>query len=472
MEIISYGIETELPVVSLENGGSAAAKDFVGDIARLWRVDSHGFSCKKDTAVAGYDNGFNNIEFAIGPIGIEDGLEALHSQSISTLKDIVRVLRQRELGVINLAEHPLFCSTEEEYKRFCIPRPLYHYLNTYRKWQHMAGIDAKAQTSPCTGIAPADALTALNLVMGFSPAFIALFGNSPFESGQFTGYCANRLNLWEQMLRKTVFAGDHKVRRFPERPFDSLYEYFNWMLGEGTVMYAVPLSASSFKEGKPLYIAEKNPSLFNFIQKNRWRMSELYSGDSKIIKPEIFHFEYHQFAQYTDAKIRFGMKKNTGIKELRDALACGVAVFDKFFTDNVAYTYIEGRVPCTNLPDRYLRENADTDAVRSVLISSSALQTGLLRNHKASQALIQSTGWHRIHQLRSTAIKKGISEELTDFTEKALDIALSALNQNEKWMLAYPRYVLETGMNSAQRAIRDFMNGESITFVIKKKIIQ
>jgi len=475
MKIKSYGIEMELPVASLKDGSSAGAKDFITDLAVHWASDNpeiSTLSCKNGMIVAGFDNAYNNIEFSAGPVFHTDGgggLGALNRLSIKALWDISILLSKRGLGLINFSEHPAFACTQREYAKFCLPRPIYDYWNHGRNWHHVCGIDAKAQTSPCTGVSPCNVLTALNIIMGFSPAFIALYANSPFENGRVSGFHANRLNMWRRMFHQTAYDGDNRVRRFPDKPFISLYDYFEWMLGAGTVMHAVQLMPDHFKEDRDLYVIEGRPSLFEFLLKDNWAAKAFSTGETRRIAPRPFHFEYHQFAQFSDARIRFSLQ-DMDIKELRDAVQSGDVGFDNYFTDHAAYTYIEGRVPCTNLPDRYVLSKEDKKIQDSVTISSSAMQAGLLTNHEKALELIRSTGWKAIKRYRYEAIRDGLTKEVAGFVENALNIAEEGLASADKWMLSFPQDTLKSGMNAAARALKEYKEGVSITGLIKKRM--
>lgn len=478
MNIKSCGIEIELPVVCAETGNSTGAYGFIEDIFRQWNnAELHPFSCKHGFISAGYDNAYNNVEFSIGAVKqSEGGLVRLNQDVAAAMSAAEKVLADRGLAVINMSEHPFFSCTDEEYKKLRIPRPIYDYWNNHRKWKHISGIDAKAQISPCTGISPKDALSALNIVMGFSPVFIALYGNSPFENGRKSGFCANRLNMWEKMFAETVFSGDNFTRLFPSQPFGSFYDYFNWMLGDGTAMHAVRTKPCHFKEKNDLFIVDGSPALLDFIRGDRWEAKELYSGRGETIAPQTFHFEYHQFAQFSDARIRFGLCPDTELKKLIFALESGADYFDGFFTEHSDYTYIEGRVPCTNLPDKELIADAGSETAKTVIISSSALQKGLLLNSEEALGLINETGWDRIKSLRNRAVSDGMKDdEIKNLCREAIYIAGKGLDIDERRMLAYPAKVLSRGENGAQRTLRlfDGMDGsddERLRAILKDKI--
>jgi len=464
MKTLSYGIELEVPVIDLSSGRSAPAYDYIDDLSELIGTNADSpFSLKYSNTVFGYDNGYNNIELSVGPVS---DLTALNTECLNNFNKVINVLAAKGLGILNMSEHPFQPTNEEAYKKFCLPRPLYDYLNKHRNWKHIVGIDAKAQTSPCTGIKPADSIDALNIIMAYSPAFIALYGNSPFENGNVTGYCANRLSMWDKMFADTKFSGDHKITKFPLKPFESLLDYFRWMLGDGTAMYAIHKQPANYKYNNELFIVKDSPSLFDFIKKDKWQAKELYTGRVETICPQAFHFGYHQFCQLSDARIRFRIKDKCDIKKLNSALS-NSKDFDHFFYEYAESVYIEGRIPCTNLPDSALPEDVNS----SVIISSSALQKGLLANSAKALKHLSDIDWQNIIKMRESAIISGYCDDTAEFCKEALSIAKEGLNRHEHWMLSYPEYTIKTGMNSAQRALKIFAETGDINSVVDSRLL-
>ncbi len=119
--------------------------------------------------------------------------------------------------------------------------------------------------------------------------------------------------------------------------------------------------------------------------------------------------------------------------------------------------WIEGRDPGANFPDREILEAGD-EIASSVIIAPAAIQAGLIRNLDKSSAYIDSIPWLKLKALREAAIKDGLTGEVDgltvfDFANKILEIAAKGLTADEQKYLAYPRWVLETGQNGADRAI-------------------
>src|SRR3546814_15349352 len=71
--------------------------------------------------------------------------------------------------------------------------------------------------------------TLFRSAIGLSPASIALFANSPLESGAVTGFKEHRMTLWERVFGPARFSGDMLLCRYPERPFYDLRDFFLWM---------------------------------------------------------------------------------------------------------------------------------------------------------------------------------------------------------------------------------------------------
>src|SRR5699024_2064476 len=152
------------------------------------------------------------------------------------------------------------------YERVCVPRPIYRELRGYRRWHHRQGIDAKAQNGANTSVPVGRAVAALNASIALAPASIALFANSPLESGQATGFKENRMLLWERMFRNARFPGDLRLSRYPPRPFRGLNDFFMWMYGAGTVSRGLPLTHSYDYKAVPTVLLDGDPCLRDFLQ--------------------------------------------------------------------------------------------------------------------------------------------------------------------------------------------------------------
>jgi len=186
-----------MAVAGRTDGASHAVGPFFANLHAVKRVRRESARIKvahdgRDIAVTSalgctsLDNAFNNVESSIGPVGA-GGLKALDAWIRAELEAVQTALAAEDAMVLNFSEHPALAITEEIYRRIRAPKAIYDYWVKYRRWDHKVGIDAKAQNSPCTGVVVGDAVLALNIVLAASPAFIALFANSPFENGQYAG---------------------------------------------------------------------------------------------------------------------------------------------------------------------------------------------------------------------------------------------------------------------------------------------
>lgn len=93
---------------------------------------------------------------------------------------------------LNASEHPACTLDTTCYRQVHAPRPICDELVDHRGWLHRLGIDAKAQSSPCTSAPAALTCRTLNVILGLAPAAIALFAKSPREAGRETGLKENR----------------------------------------------------------------------------------------------------------------------------------------------------------------------------------------------------------------------------------------------------------------------------------------
>lgn len=472
MTSTSLGVELEMVVADRKDGASHAVGPFFSNLHAAKRARGESTHIKvahdgRDIAVisalgcTSLDNAFNNVESSIGPVRV-GGLEALDAWIRAELKAVQAALAIEGAMVLNFSEHPALAINDDVYQRIRAPKPIYDYWVHYRHWDHKAGIDAKAQNSPTTGVSAHDAILALNIVLAASPACIALFANSPFENGEYSGYRENRLTLWPRMFRHARFAADDRLHRLPGRAFADLRDYLEWMFGEGTSMQLASIQPDTrndknYKELTDPGCVEGNPSLLTFLRGECWPARRCRDGSRILLRPSIAHLASQQFAQFLDARIRFGFAGEPSLETFFAAWErpCGL---EELFQAHFDYCYIEGRAPGANFPDREILDTAGEEAAASVVIAPSALQAGLLRNLPAAQRRLARWPWQALPALREAAMRDGLAGRVGSLSVRALcdevlDIAAQALSSNEVWMLAYPQHVLRSGRNGADRAL-------------------
>lgn len=419
----------------------------------------------------GLDNGFNLQETSSK---VTSDLKELQNILNTDLKTIQNVLAEEGATVINLAIHPLGKTDSETHKAFVAPKGVYKYI-ALRGWDHSAGIDAKAQNSPSTGVDPKDAARALTTIIGASAAFVGLFANSPFQEGEISPYKEVRLKMWDRFMKNSISEGDRATAKFPEKPFITLKDYFDWMFGKGTNIHFVIASGGNYKTfGDAAILIENNPSVLEYLSMKNANGVFLNSGEKIQVTPHLSHAETLQFAQFASARIRWHFdhsKVNTEqfIESYKqndlEALFSNGAVSD---------IYIEGRDPGANFPDSYLN-SLDENIAKSTVISPSAIQSGLINNLDEASKFINSFEWKNLNLLRESAIKNGLhgnSGDLNvyDFAKKILEIAERGLSSKNEPLLAYPHLVLRTKKNGADRAIEDYVsNGKSLKDIVKSR---
>ncbi len=443
-----------------------ALKKARGENAKVKSLGGRTVAVATERGEEGLDNGFNLGESATGPIREDEGgLAKLNEAITRELKDVHEALKAEGAGVVNMSNHPMVEVNEEAYRRFVVPKPVYSYLVHGRHWDHMAGIDAKSQNSPSTGVSVRDAVPALNAVLAFGPAFIALYANSPFEAKKVSGMQESRMMIWERMFAGSISEGDRNLCRMPQAPFRNLREYFRWMFGPGTNMLFVIESSdsSAAKKSDRLIVIDGNPSILDFLKGKEW-MGRVFGTEEHVrVVPRMAHLELHQFVQFAGARIRFGIHDTMTVGEFLEAMEGSGDEVETLFERCGKFFYIEGRDIGANFPDRSTYELPRGELVaRSVVISPSALQAGLVRNAgKVNGSIAAKYRWADLRGLREEAVRKGLSADYQGVEVKRLcDMLLQAadegLQEGERWMLAYPESVLSSGMNGADRALRSF----------------
>ena len=405
------------------------------------------------------DNAFNNLESAIGPVpGGQGGLLSLHQLAIQELEDVSDALAEEGATLLNFSEHPNVAIDPQYYAAVRAPKAIYDYWVLVRGWNHSVGIDAKAQNGPTTAVEFEDAVSALNVMLAVAPAFVALFANSPFEAGRLTGLKENRLTIWPRMFATSFYEGDRHLERLPERPFRDLRDYFDWMFGAGTVMQAVPMGGfEEYKTAATSIQLVGDPSLLEFLRGGSRSGRCLLTGQQVTLQPSVGHLEFLQFSHFLDARIRYGLQTIPSNEEFFAAWDEPYGL-EKLFTKHSDNCYIEGRAAGANFPDTDLLNEPENDVAESCVISASAMQAGLLRNLSQAQKLVDRWGWQEIRGLREAAIRSALDGEsaglrVADFCRDVLDVAEEGLSADERWMLSYPRYVSDSGMTGADRAI-------------------
>lgn len=480
-KVNTFGAEVEKVVTNLKTGKSyPVSQKFFKNLkttADKRRVKNHyHFSDVKneiilavvsdDLGEQGLDNGFNLLETSLN---YQKSLTDLNQKMLIDLKTTQESLEREGASVVNLSIHPLGKRDMKTYRKMVAPKGVYPYL-WYRGWDHSAGIDARAQNSPSTGVNVYQAADAISAILGTGAAFIALFANSPYEEGKKSEYKESRLKIWDRMMKNSEIEGDRITANFPSKRFETMAQYFSWMFGGKTGIHFVLENiqedrADSKSVGDKIIIIEGLPPLMTYLSKKEWTASyfkDLKKGIKKtvVIKPTIVHMEAMQFSQFAGARIRYGLNHKDFpledfVKACKQPSKLGV---EEIFAKYAKYIYIEGRDAGANFPDAEILVMGDGTA-KSVIISPSALQAGLIKNLAKVTKYLDKFEWSILGKLRDTAIKDGLQGKagnltVEEFTKNILALAEEGLEQREKWMLNYPKWVLKTKQNGADRAIK------------------
>ncbi|WP_449222243.1 glutamate-cysteine ligase family protein [Tistrella mobilis] len=464
------GVEIELPVASAADGSSLAVPDVFTRLVAEGEAQGRSpqplclggrvVGLRDAAGMISVDNGFNNLEASLGPVS---GLERLDDEAHEALDRIGAAVTAAGGMLVNLAEHPFQPVSRLFYLATRAPKPVYDYWNEVRGWDHAAGIDAKAHNSPSTDVPVDRGADAVNLVLGFSAAFIALFANSPYENGRATGFRENRLTLWSRMCGKAHAARDRSCFVPPAEPFAGLAAYMRWALGVDVPLPALPHGpadlAPTSKIGG-LVEVEGQPTLREFLGQGRSWSGRLRGGDMVVqIRPSATHFAALQSSNFLDARLRFAFAP--GRMPEPATLAAAIdndAALARLMAETTSAVYLEGRAPGANLPDQELIDLGGEAVAASVVSAAGALQKGLLAMMDRGLAVIARHGWAQLMLLRERAMRDGLAARVDGLTAAHLaaelvDLAGAGLDAREARFLAYPAFVLETGQSGADRAI-------------------
>lgn len=459
------GVEMEMVVAHRQHGDSRHINRYFAALAQLhhargdataplW-VEGRCAGLKTSQAVCGLDNGLNLLETALAPVSLrQGGLGELARRLHQELEDTLHALRDDNLVVLNVSQHPTCPRDAGWYVRTRLPRPIYRELAA-RGCRHEEGIDAKAQNGANTAIPIDLAVPAVNVGLAIiAPVSIALFGNSPLESGRQTGLKENRLTIWPRMFGPSRHAGDLHLCQYPHRPFQDLADYFMWMFGPPTVSRSLSLDdAEDYKSGVAVHL-DGHPSLHAFLHADSWPARFADTGEPLRVMAHARHLVHAQPLMLLDSRLRYRLARWPDIQLLREAWQTPGGL-ERLFQDHGVEAYIEGRAAGANFADAALLAAADTDVARSVVVAPSALQLGLLRRLSASQKLVEHWGWKRLGRLRDRAIQMGLQDtEVRQLCQQAVEVAYEGLLPEEKPWLRYVDYVLSQGMSSADRLLQ------------------
>ncbi len=461
------GLEMEMVVVHKGTATSHPIQEYFSHLEKIKQARGVNISSKEWNGVhlvglvsplgkSGLDNGFNLLETSFSPVQKSEKRSSLCNLSYlvnQELKDVVLGLDLECATLLNASSHP-YCRTDLDwYSKVRVPRNIYQELVGYRKWNHWVGIDSKAQNSPCTSIDVKQAARALNIILGLSPAFIALYANSPIEGGKVTGLKENRLTIWSRMFMNSRFSGDFFLHCLPDRPFNDLGDYFRWMFGPYTVTRSLSRNpVSDYKITKSVFL-HKNPPLIDFLYSSKWTAHCYETNRTVTLQPHVKHFVYSQFANFLDARWRYSLKNYPSM----DLFLKGwqrPSGLEELFQDYGVDGYIEGRVPGAVFSDKQLINEIGNDLASTAVISPSALQLGLLRNIEESENIVFKWGWSRLRSMRAQAMKNALDDEsIYKLVKEVLLAATQGLERVDQHWLDYPKFIFDSRKTGADRLL-------------------
>jgi hypothetical protein len=407
-----------------------------------------------DTAECGLDNGFNLLETALAPVDDSaSGLELLAALAHQELADTLQALESDQGCVLNVSQHPDCPRNADWYAKVCVPRPIYHELRDHRGWHHWEGIDAKAQNGANTSVPLRHAVQALNAAIALAPASLALFANSPLESGRDTGLKENRMTIWPRVFGPARFKGDALLCTYPARPFIDLGDFFRWMFGSGTVARGLPLEQSYDYKSVPTVLLDNDPCLADFLSAPAWRGRRSDDGSAVELAPYAGHFEYSQIGQFLDARLRYRLDVLPPLPDLMQAWQRDGGL-EALFAACGAQAYIEARAPGAGFADECLLREGGIAEAHSLLLAPSAVQKGLLANLDEATRLVEEWGWQTLGALREPAMRLGLDDARVKLLcSQVLSVARAGLPSTEVRWLAYPEFVLASGRTGADRLL-------------------
>ena len=297
------------------------------------------------------------------------------------------------------------------------------------------------------------AVRALNVAVALAPASIALFANSPLESGVHGSHKEHRMTLWPRVFGPARFAGDMRLCSYPEQPFTGMGNFFSWMFGPGTVTRGLPLDHSYDYKSTPVVLLDGEPCLQQFLRSERWPGRRLDTGQATWLTPQARHIEYSQIGQFLDARLRYRLDSLPALEELLRAWHSDGGL-ESLFEACGAQMYIEARAPGAGYADASLMQEAGPDVARSLLLAPSALQLGLFNNLDDAWNLVRDWGWKALGDMRQQSMQAGLGDaKVRALCAEVLEVARAELDKDDAPWLAYADFVLDTGRAGADRML-------------------
>ncbi|MFA7669434.1 MAG: glutamate-cysteine ligase family protein, partial [Burkholderiaceae bacterium] len=458
------GLELEMVVAHAATGRSLAVEHYFPAVqrrlhatglgAQAVELDGRCVALLTGDVEYGLDNGYNLLENSTRPVRrSEGGLLALQDVAQRSLALTLGALEADNACVLNASQHPDCPRDKGWYRQVCVARPIYRELVGHRGWHHWEGIDGKAQNGANVGVTAGDAVRALNVMIGLAAVHVALFANSPLESGRETGLKETRLTVWPRIFNGSHFPGDAMLAGWPPRPFVDLGDYFRWMFRPGTVSRSLPLGRRHDYKSAPTVLLDGNPSLSAFLHATSWRGRRTDTGESVVIEPDAAHFEHSQIAQFMDARLRYRLDSLPPLAELMQAWRRRYGL-EALFEAHRADIYIEGRCPGAGFPDAALIEEAGDAVAGSMLMSPVALQWGLQQRLGDAERIVARYGWRRLRSLRDRAMRSGPADmDVARLCDEVLEVASAGLSPAEQPLLAYARHVQASRRCAADRML-------------------
>lgn len=486
---MSYGAEIEKSIINPDGSpGRIESDDFLTllQLTTAYNPVTHQSDLRRNLVTAvdsglgsqGMDNGNLIQESALGPVESLGHLQKLINKDLGLIQQILGNRR-----VVDLARYPGVSGRVDWnfYRDNVAPKGIYPVLWA-RGWDHTAGFEGQTQNSPSTGIDVEDAAMGVSVMIAADAAISAIFGNSPrFNTNGELIVNTSRTEMWDLMFENSTVQGDRRMGKFPEKPFFTLADYFQWMWGEGTGIFFVLGEGDNdgYKGiGSSAVFIENNPSVLEYL--SRKEQNGYYPSDNipagfpwatkpdnsirgkqsariTTIKPTVEGVQHLQFMNFGPARWRFAL--NAGIDPKEFSEICNTdgdleALLKPYLTNS----YIEGRTPCSNFPSQR-HTQLDDDTRNSIVISPSALQAGLLTNPSQNfHRIISKYSWVEIKNLRDSAIARGMEDpEVREFSRLVYNIASEGLttrvgHEEAQRLLSYPQHVIDTGMNGSSRA--------------------
>lgn len=265
---------------------------------------------KKDDIFVGSDDGVNVMEINMPP---RDTIQDCDTGIRNLLSELQTIYQSLGTSIIGLNTFPgfydrnncickKFCTDQ-----YCCEKSYIKYYNPVRFPRHHHDLMMIAANHLWLDVRTDQLMDQYNTFLKLSGLFAALFANGPIFNNKKLPILEGRDLFWHNMVSTGIFPEDDKFFGFPPMQYDSILDYFDFMLS--IKFYYVE------REGKGVSLVDKSLTYKDyFFSKNL--DATYFDGTPTTISPTIDDFITIQQVTFPHVRIKYKKKAGVTIDDL------------------------------------------------------------------------------------------------------------------------------------------------------------